>query len=70
METTALIHEIDNLPAYERMFIVEQIIRSIRLKNQEKTLEAAADRLYDDYANDKDLTIFTQLDNEDFYEPR
>ena len=70
METAAIIHEIDNLPAYKRMFIVEQIIRSIRLNSQERTLEMAADRLYDDYKNDKELTIFTQLDCEDFYEPR
>jgi hypothetical protein len=70
METAAIINEIDNLPAYKRMFIVEQIIRSIRLNNQEKTLKMAADRLYDDYKNDKELTVFTQLDCEDFYEPR
>jgi hypothetical protein len=70
METAAIIHEIDNLPAYKRMFIVEQIIRSIRLNNQEGTLEIAADRLYADYKDDKELTAFTQLDCEDFYEPR
>jgi hypothetical protein len=70
METSAIIQEIDNLPAYKRMFIVEQIIRSIRLNNQDRTLEIAADRLYSDYKNDKELTIFTQLDCEDFYEPR
>jgi hypothetical protein len=70
METATIIHELDNLPAYKRMVIVEQIIRSIRLNNQDRTLEMAADRLYDDYKNDKELTIFTQLDCEDFYEPR
>jgi hypothetical protein len=70
LESTAIIHEIDNLPAYERMFIVEQIIRSIRLNNQERTLAAAADRLYSDYMNDKELTAFTRLDCGDFYEPR
>jgi len=70
METVAIIQEIDKLPAYKRMFIVEQIIRSIRLNNQKSTLEMAADHLYDDYKNDKELTIFTQLDCEDFYEPR
>jgi hypothetical protein len=70
METSAIIHEIDNLPADKRMFIVEQIIRSIRLNNQDKALEMAADRLYSDYKDDKELTIFTQLDCEDFYEPR
>jgi len=70
METSAIIHEIDNLPAYKRMFIAEQIIRSIRLNDQDRTLEIAADRLYSDYKDDKELTIFTQLDCEDFYEPR
>ena len=70
METATIIQEIDNLPAYKRMYIVEQIIRSIRLTNQEKTLKIAADCLYDDYKNDKELTVFTQLDCEDFYEPR
>jgi len=70
METTTIIQEIDNLPAYKRMLIVEQIIRSIRLNNQKESLHIAADRLYDDYKNDKELTIFTQLDCEAFYEPR
>jgi hypothetical protein len=70
METATIIHEIVNLPAYKRMFIVEQVIRSLRLNNQERTLKMAADRLYDYYKNDKELTIFTQLDCEDFYELR
>jgi hypothetical protein len=52
------------------MIIVEHIIRSIRHIEQDRTLEIAAERLYDDYKNDKELTIFTQLDGEDFYEPR
>ena len=62
METAAIIQEIHNLPEFKRMLIVEQIIRSIRLNNQDKTLEMAADRLLEDYKNDKELTIFTQLD--------
>ena len=70
METATIIHEIDKLPTYKRMFIVEHIVRSIRLNNQENTLEMVADSLYDDYKNDKELTVFTQLDCEDFYESR
>jgi len=70
METAAIIHELDNLSPYKRMIIVEQLIRSIRLNDQDRTIEMAADRLYDDYKNDKELTVFTQLDCEDFYEPR
>ncbi|MDR2546390.1 MAG: hypothetical protein LBC96_02620 [Lachnospiraceae bacterium] len=70
MEAVAIIKEIDNLPTYKRIFIVEQIIRSIRREKMEETLEIAAERLFDDYQNDSELTAFTQLDCEEFYEPR
>jgi len=33
-----------------------------------KSLEEAAEFLYEDYKSDKNLTEFTQLDGEDFYE--
>jgi hypothetical protein len=33
-------------------------------------MKLAALELYNDYKNDKELTIFTQLDIEDFYEAR
>ena len=33
-------------------------------------LKKAADLLYNDYKNDKELIEFTCLDNEEFYEPR
>jgi len=69
METSQIIKETGKLPIYQRMIIVEHIIRSIRNAEQDRTLEIAAERLYDDYKNDKELTIFTQLDGEDFYEP-
>jgi len=59
METATLIHEIDSLPTNERIFIVEHIIRSIRLNNQEDSLETAVELLYEDYRDDKELTAFT-----------
>jgi uncharacterized protein YpiB (UPF0302 family) len=34
--------------------------------NRELSLETAADRLYTDYRDDKELTVFTQLDCEEF----
>ncbi len=70
METTAIIQEINNLPTHKRMLIIEQIVHSIRLNNQEASMMEAADCLYNDYKNDKNLTVFTQLDCEDFYEAR
>ena len=70
METAQIINETGKLPIYQRMIVVEHIIRSIRQSEQDRTLETAAERLYADYKNDSELTIFTQLDGEDFYEPR
>ena len=70
METTEIINEINNLPEYKRILIVEQIIRYIQPDNQKAILENAAEVLYDDYKNDEGLTEFTQLDCEDFYEAK
>jgi len=70
MQNAEIVNQIESLPINERMVIVEKIIRSIRIENQKNTLEKAADILYDDYKNDKELTAFTCLDCEDFYEPR
>jgi hypothetical protein len=35
-----------------------------------ESLETAAERFYADYMTDESLTVFTQLDSEDFYEAR
>jgi hypothetical protein len=69
IQTTDIMHNIDRLPVSQRMLIVEYIIRSIRHEDKQP-LEKAADLLYSDYLNDKELTIFTQLDCEEFYETR
>jgi len=69
MQTANIMHNISRLPISQRMLIVEYIIRSIRYE-EEHPLEQAADCLYADYLNDKELTIFTQLDYENFYETR
>ena len=67
MQTTDIMHSISHLPVSQRMLIVEYIIRSIRYEEKQHPLEKAADCLYEDYLNDNELTIFTQLDCEDFY---
>jgi hypothetical protein len=69
METLEIIRNVNRLPLSQQMLIAERIIHSIRKKEQ-PLLEAAAERLYADYVTDENLTIFTQLDCEDFYETR
>ena len=69
METLEIIRTINRLPTSQQMLIAERIIHSIRQKEQ-PAMKIAAEHLYADYMTDKNLTVFTQLDCEDFYEAR
>ena len=69
MEVLEIIRNTKRLPLSQQMLIVERIIHSIRQREQ-SSMETAAERLYADYMTDENLTVFTQLDCEDFYEAR
>lgn len=69
MTPTNIIRELERLPLTDKLFVIERILKTIRTE-REKSLKAAVDNLYDDYKSDKELTIFTQLDEEPFYETR
>lgn len=66
MKPQELIKEIQKLPIQERMYVIERSMNLI----QDNELRKAADVLYQDYIHDKDLTAFTTLDFENFYEIR
>ncbi len=69
MTAANIIRELEVLSLTEKLFVIERTLKFIRTE-KEKGLKAAADSLYDDYKSDKDLTAFTQLDSEPFYEAR
>jgi hypothetical protein len=46
------------------------MIHTVRKEEQKITMQKAAELAYDDYKNDKELTAFTRLDGENFYEAR
>jgi hypothetical protein len=69
MTATAIIDEINRLPLTEKLLVVEKTLEAIR-QEKKLSLKEAANLLYDDYKSDKELTIFTQLDTEPFYEAR
>jgi hypothetical protein len=70
MGTTELIKEIKSLPLDERLFVVEEAIKSIRKEEIKHQMSLASDTLFEVYKNDKELTSLTDLDLEDFYEAR
>jgi len=69
METLEIIRNTRRLPLSQQMLVAERIIHSIRQREQ-SSMETAAERLYADYMTDENLTVFTQLDCENFYETR
>jgi hypothetical protein len=68
MKTIDIISAIKRLPINKRFFVVEETIKSIKEEEMNQQMEFAANELYSEYANNKDLTTFTDLDLERFYE--
>jgi len=70
MRTIELIREIQRLPLQKRMYVVEKALHSIREQENSIQMQKAADILLHDYTSDKELTAFTDIDFERFYETR
>ena len=70
MRTNEILKEIKRLPIRKRIYLIEKAIHSIREQEEKDQMEKAVDSLYKDYENDKDLTAFTNIDFEDFYETK
>lgn len=68
MQPIYLMLEIQRLPLTQKFYVVEETIKSIKKEELNHQMEFAVNELYNDYANDKDLTAFTNLDFEHFYE--
>jgi hypothetical protein len=70
MQALEIIQEIQRLPLTKRFYVVEETIKSIKKEEMSHQMELAANELYNDYATDKNLTAFTSLDFEHFYETK
>jgi hypothetical protein len=70
MRTTDIIKELCRLPVNKRIYVIEKTIQSIRQQEDYHQMTIATDSLGNDYKNDKELTVFTNIDFEDFYETR
>ncbi len=70
MKTKELIDEIQKLPVKKRIFVIERTMQLMRKQEERDQMTTAADTLYEDYKANKELTQFTNLDFENFYEAR
>jgi hypothetical protein len=70
MQALDIIQEIQRLPLNKKFYVVEETIKSIKKDETNHQFELAVNELYNDYVNDKNLTAFTSLDFEHFYEAK
>jgi hypothetical protein len=70
METNEILNAIKKLPVSKRMLIIERTLRTIREGETRKRMTDGADALFEEYSTDRELTAFTVLDCETFYETR
>ena len=70
MQTIDIIKEIQGLPLDKKFFVVEELIKAIKMEEISYKMESATKELLSDYTIDKELTSFTALDFEDFYETK
>lgn len=69
MSSKEILQDIKRLPFHERLTVIEKALKTLH-ESDEMQLENAAKVLLADYKKDKDLTAFTSLDFENFYEAR
>lgn len=65
-----LIQEIQRLPIAKKFWVVEETIKSIKQEEVSHHMALAVNELYADYTQDSELTAFTKLDLENFYEAK
>ena len=70
MKAQEIINEMQKLPVRQKIYVKEQAIHLIRKQEEESQMKKAANSLYADYLTDRELTLFTNLDCENFYEAR
>lgn len=60
----------ENYRFKKRIFVIEKSLHSLRMQEEKNQMKKAVDLLYSDYKSDKELTAFTNIDFEDFYEAK
>jgi hypothetical protein len=70
MRTNEIIQEIQKLPIQKRIYVIEKAIQTLCRQSNTNQMNLAADDLFAEYVSNKELTAFTNLDFEDFYEAR
>jgi len=70
MEMKDIIELMEKLPVEKRMLIIEQTLKSIREIELKTRMSKAVNELQEVYKTNHELTAFTDIDFDNFYETR
>ena len=70
MSTTEILEKMDQLSPVERLFVIEKALKSLLKSNLTEQMTMAAESMENEYRTDSELTAFSNLDFEDFYETK
>ncbi len=70
MSKAELLKEIDKMPLHEKLSLLERAIKDMIRHANENELTVAAESLEHEYKTNVELTVFSTLDIEDFYETK
>lgn len=70
MNTSELLREIERLPVSKRIYVIQKTLSSLRKDEDVNQMNLAAESLYSEYTSNKELTAFTDIDFEEFYETK
>ena len=62
MSTDEILKEIERLPIHKRMYLVEKILHKNRKNEDFNQMILAAEAMYSEYTENKELIAFTDID--------
>ncbi len=70
MQTLEILREIQKLPLIKRFYVIEETLKTIKREELNHQMEQAANELVEEYTINKELTSFSDIDFESFYEAK
>lgn len=70
MSTSEILDKISKLSPAEKLFIIEKTFKEFLHSNSVEQMTIAAETLENEYKTNQELTAFSSIDFEDFYEAK
>ena len=70
MSTSEILDKINQLSPSEKLFIIEKTFKDLIRSNAVQQMTVASEALEHEYRTNSELTAFTSIDLEDFYEAK